>query len=293
MPTQSWQTVWALAVSLALPAFVPAEEPIATGDVRVQVQVTEDVAGVVPDSPPQPGGPATRRHSQSGGTIVVQLPNGETRTIHLPIQDSDIGLSFVESDVALLPKHLIGISLAEVPDSLRAHVTVPDGRGVMIAAIVTDGPAAKAGLQLHDILMKAGDQEIMSPIDLQKLIDASGTKPIKFTYLRKGAEQTVEVTPVKREELKLSDLSKPTPEGELVPRIPGAPHVLLGSPGMVGRRTLTLPYPGETLPAPQVEALTDSIRKLTEQVEQLQKSIHRLETREREAPADISGARES
>lgn len=293
MPTQSWQAVWALAASLALPAFVSAEEPETTGDVRVQVQVTEGVAGVVQGGSEQPGKPTTKHHLKMGGRIVVQLPNGETRTIHLPDQDSGGVLSVEESDVALQPKHLIGISLAEVPDSLRAHVTVPEGRGVMIAAIVTDGPAAKAGLQLHDILVKAGDQEITSPIDLQKLIDASETNPIQFTYLRKGAEQTVEVTPVKREDLKLGDLLKSHSEGDLVPRLPGAPHVLMGPPGMVGRRTLTIPHPAATLPAPQIEALTDSIRKLTEQVEQLQKSIHRLETREPEAPSDNSGARES
>ncbi len=40
----------------------------------------------------------------------------------------------------------IGIAVGPVPDTLRAHVPLPAGTGIMVEQIIPDGPAAKAGL---------------------------------------------------------------------------------------------------------------------------------------------------
>lgn len=273
MPTRSWQTAFALIGSFVLPVSFSVADELKTesqGEVRIIESDKSLIANPL-------GAPQVIRK----GHLLIRLPNGETRTIPLPNGNSP----FVHLDAAAseqtLPKHLIGIALAEIPDSLRAHVTLPDGVGVLVGSVIPDGPAAQAGLQPHDILLKVGDQEIKSIPEMQKLIDAIETQPVVLTYIRKGEPKTVEVTPVKRDELKMEQgLSQDPNWTDLL--LNGStgqhPQMLIGGPGMPGT-PMMWPLPA-SVPSPQVDALTESIRQLTEQIERLQKSVNRLEKRQ-------------
>ncbi len=55
-------------------------------------------------------------------------------------------------------KYMIGVSCQPVNDSLRAHLDLPEGAGLIVTGEPTaDSPAEKAGIQNHDVLMYAGD----------------------------------------------------------------------------------------------------------------------------------------
>jgi uncharacterized membrane protein len=81
----------------------------------------------------------------------------------------------------------LGVAMEPVQDVVRAQLSLEPGEGVVINHVAPDGPAAKAGLEPNDILLRFEDQIIVEPAQLKKLIAMK--KPgesVKLTYLRKG-----------------------------------------------------------------------------------------------------------
>jgi hypothetical protein len=92
----------------------------------------------------------------------------------------------------------IGVQIAPVPPEVRKHMAVK--HGILILHVYADSPAAKAELQVDDILIQAGDTKVETGPDLIKAVDAAKTNELTFKVLREGQERTVKVTPVKRSE---------------------------------------------------------------------------------------------
>ncbi len=91
----------------------------------------------------------------------------------------------------------LGVALGKVPPALSAQLgaLVPDGQGVMIKAVDANSPAAKAGLQRHDILLAMGDQQLYSAQQLSALVKAA--KPgsqVTFQGVHQGELRQISVT---------------------------------------------------------------------------------------------------
>jgi membrane-associated protease RseP (regulator of RpoE activity) len=80
-------------------------------------------------------------------------------------------------------KYWIGLAGGAIPaDSpLRAHLDLPENQGLLVANIVPDGPAAKAGLKQHDILLAANDTDLKEMQDLVEIVLAEGPKKGQIT----------------------------------------------------------------------------------------------------------------
>jgi len=100
------------------------------------------------------------------------------------------------------PKFWIGLAGGTIPAEhvLRAHVELPENQGLLVAGVVPDSPAAKAGLKQHDILLRANDIDLHEMHDLIDLVLAEGAKKgqIALEVLRKGERETVKLTPEER-----------------------------------------------------------------------------------------------
>lgn len=97
-----------------------------------------------------------------------------------------------------LGDYWLGVECRPVDDALRAQLGLPEDQGLVVENVVPDGPAAKAGIQRHDVLVKAGDEPLK---DLRVLIDAiekTQEKELVIELLRGGKKETVQVTPAKR-----------------------------------------------------------------------------------------------
>ena len=67
-------------------------------------------------------------------------------------------------------------------------------QGAKLARVVAGTPAAKAGLQVGDVVIRLGDATIASPDDLSRIVDSK--KPgdsLGVTYVRGGKQHTVTV----------------------------------------------------------------------------------------------------
>jgi serine protease DegQ len=92
----------------------------------------------------------------------------------------------------------IGADYAFVP--LPANSGLPAAaRGAQVTAVYPGGPAAQAGIQPHDILLRIGSDDILDPADLRR--HEAALKPgstVEVTGLRDGSPFRVEVTLVQR-----------------------------------------------------------------------------------------------
>jgi serine protease Do len=64
--------------------------------------------------------------------------------------------------------------------------------------VVKDGPAAKAGIRLHDILTSIAGQPLADQEQLVKSVQANGEKSVGLELIREGRTRTVEITPERR-----------------------------------------------------------------------------------------------
>ena len=77
----------------------------------------------------------------------------------------------------------------------------PDLHGVLVTEVTADGPAAKAGVKFHDVIISIGDHPIVSLSDLR--LTVSQTEPgtaVNLKLLRDGKEQTLKVSVAKLDE---------------------------------------------------------------------------------------------
>jgi len=72
-------------------------------------------------------------------------------------------------------------------------------RGVQVTDVTPGGPAALAGIQPHDILLKIGGDDILDPADLRRREAAikPGSK-VEVSGLRNGSPFHLDVTLVQR-----------------------------------------------------------------------------------------------
>jgi membrane-associated protease RseP (regulator of RpoE activity) len=99
---------------------------------------------------------------------------------------------------AELPAYWIGISLREAQPALLDLLGIE--QGVVVDSVAPNSPAEKAGLQRHDVIIKANDSPVAQGTDLLQAVGEAKDSEITLTVLRKGKEQAIKVTPVKRPE---------------------------------------------------------------------------------------------
>lgn len=147
----------------------------------------------------------------SVGPVWAQEEEEEGRIIQVA-PDEAVEANVEESEEAeQMPAYWIGLLGGPVSEELRAHLELPADQGILVREVVPESPAAKAGVQQFDILLRAGDDELAGMQDLVKHVAKAGEaeEPIKLDLIRHGRQETTEVTPEKRPER----LAAARPEG--------------------------------------------------------------------------------
>lgn len=130
----------------------------------------------------------------------------------------------------------LGVQTEEISKENFSKFGLRDVRGVAIGKVVDGSPAAAAGLQNGDVIVKVNGDEITSGRKLTRLIsEISPDHTAKVTVLRNGSEKDVTVTLGKRPTPKFADGNfafsfpgenfdfKDLPELKNLPRMPAAP----------------------------------------------------------------------
>ncbi|MBD0269977.1 MAG: trypsin-like peptidase domain-containing protein [Cyanobacteria bacterium Co-bin8] len=75
-------------------------------------------------------------------------------------------------------------------------ITVSEDRGVLIAQVVPNSPAARSGLRAGDIIRSIGGQAVTESAQVQRVVEASQVgQPLPVEISRNGQQQTVSLRP--------------------------------------------------------------------------------------------------
>ena len=89
----------------------------------------------------------------------------------------------------------LGVELVNLNEPLRAHFGVPEGSGVLVSNVVDDSPAARAGIQVGDIITRFDGEDVTSSRKLTTLVRrAEAGDPADLETWRDGKVETVSTT---------------------------------------------------------------------------------------------------
>ena len=95
----------------------------------------------------------------------------------------------------------LGVSTEEVSEALASQLGLKSGQGLVVIFVAPDSPAAKAGVQKYDVIEALGDQMLVDPVQLRKLVQMQkADDAVNLTLHRGGKKQTVSATLAKRTE---------------------------------------------------------------------------------------------
>ena len=137
--------------------------------------------------------------SEQPGKIVRIAPATGGATADVVVTTTEDGNQAAQAE---MPKHWIGILGGTATPELRAQLDIPEGQGLLVRQVVPESPAAKAGLQSFDILLKANDTELREMSDLMELVRSEGESngKIALDVLRHGKHETLTIAPESRPE---------------------------------------------------------------------------------------------
>lgn len=92
------------------------------------------------------------------------------------------------------PGSYLGVQLQAMTDELREVFKVPAGQGVIIVKVAQNSPAAKAGLQVGDVIGRMGDKTIADSADVQRGLNFyEAGETVAFEIIRNRVPQTISV----------------------------------------------------------------------------------------------------
>jgi hypothetical protein len=114
-------------------------------------------------------------------------------------------VTFAAADEKGTPDYYIGVGVEPLDDALRAHLSIPDGQGLLANQIIEGSPAEKAGVKTHDILLDLGDKPLDSTETLIAQVQATKGKSSTLKVLRAGKPLSIAITPEPRKQQEKQD----------------------------------------------------------------------------------------
>jgi hypothetical protein len=148
----------------------------------------------------------------------------------------DDGLSFALDRPGRGGRGFIGVLPIQMTPELRQHFGAPRDAGILVGSVEPDSPAAKAGLQVGDIVTKMDGGRIDSTGELVRTVrHKKSGEAITVEVLRNGAAKSLKVTVSehKEKEVRVGELPEGFPGhgwGWKAPR-PGRPMLAPLPPG--------------------------------------------------------------
>ena len=89
----------------------------------------------------------------------------------------------------------LGVELVNLNEPLRAHFGVPEGSGVLVSNVVDGSPAARAGVQVGDIVTRFDGEDVTSSRKLTTMVrKAEAGDPADLEVWRDGKVETLSTT---------------------------------------------------------------------------------------------------
>jgi S1-C subfamily serine protease len=92
-------------------------------------------------------------------------------------------------------QYRIGVTLSPADDTLRAQLRLASGEGLVVTDIVADGPAAKAGVKKHDVLILLDGKRLTTVEAINSQVQSIKDRKVTVVFIRGGQEMSRELAP--------------------------------------------------------------------------------------------------
>jgi serine protease Do len=159
---------------------------------------------------------------QESGRTLVQQAQGVKNFEDLPVVESDDVPVYLSDEEG---SGWLGVEIAEVTSDKSKDLKLPGEHGVLVERVVTDGPAAKAGLKENDVVTEINGQRVEGTAQFRRMIhEIPGGRSVQLSVWRDGRAQTLNVTLGKAED-RHSAWMKAAP-GTFAFRVPEIPDTI-------------------------------------------------------------------
>lgn len=167
----------------------------------------------------------------------------------------------------------LGVISRDLPELLSEHLNLRADEGVLIDSVMPEGPAARAGLETHDIITRVADVPVGDPETLADAITARHPGDvIKLGRIHRGLRDELEVTLGERPLQPQAGAARPHQLQEL--RIDGVPQELVERLQKMVEENAG----GFELPGPHAEQdLNGAFREMEERMRQAMERIDAIE----------------
>ncbi|MGD0442460.1 MAG: PDZ domain-containing protein [Edaphobacter sp.] len=152
-----------------------------------------------------------RKHRGSFGVVALVAGVavlGGRQTLHAAERAAAGGSQMYAAAMGEAHQHAvpgyIGISTRDVSDDQVAMLRLKDAKGAEITDLDHDGPACKAGMRMHDVILQMNGQVVESEEQLRHMLhELAIGKAVTFVVSRDGQTQTLTMTAADRRTLGL------------------------------------------------------------------------------------------
>jgi C-terminal processing protease CtpA/Prc len=145
------------------------------------------------------------KHGRSFGVValvagIAVLDGGQV--LHAAQMSPEIGQQMYAAAMGEAHREArgyIGIEMRDVSEEQLGFLKLKDARGVEITYIDHDGPACKAGMKMHDVIVQMNGQAIDNDDQLHRLLkDMPVGRTLNFVVSRDGQTQAITITTADR-----------------------------------------------------------------------------------------------
>jgi S1-C subfamily serine protease len=131
-------------------------------------------------------------------TPIILIRGGHKQTLTVTPNAPALRIAWTQALNAPQPRFWLGVGLAAADDTLRSHLAVPAGEGLVVTSVEAESPAAKSGVMANDLLLKLDGKALTTVEALSSQLQEIGEKSVALEFLRNGKPAMLTVTPVKK-----------------------------------------------------------------------------------------------
>jgi serine protease Do len=156
--------------------------------------------------------------SPSGGSVGIgfALPASMVKQIVEQLKDH-----------GTVSRGWLGVQIQSLTPDMAASIGAKDVKGAIVASVVDNSPAAKAGFKQGDVILSLNGSEVDDNRDLtRKVAGLLAGQKAQFSVLRDGQKRDLTATIAKRDEQQLASADVPSERGGAGGREAGKPAAM-------------------------------------------------------------------
>ncbi|MDM8558669.1 DegQ family serine endoprotease [Candidatus Parabeggiatoa sp. HSG14] len=127
----------------------------------------------------------TAIYSPTGGNVGIgfSVPSSMAKSVLAQLRES-----------GSVKRGWLGVQIQSITEDMAESLGLPETQGAMVAQVLPDTPAKKAGLIIGDVILEVNGKPVKTAKMLARLVgDAEVGKPAEFGIWRHGSKKTVNI----------------------------------------------------------------------------------------------------